>query len=192
NHAATPTSASLPQSPAKISHSPFLVRRSAPIPSSSSLVDPGLEARPGDEGGARDGGRRLGARTRREGAARRRGMIPSGGGALAPAMRAAVEALKRMVGSAPGTAGCAPGAEESSAPVSSRYSGDDAASLSTNVGATLDLPPMRSWCRAGFRPPPPSPPSGDIRGGMRLAATPTRCSPLQWLSPSSFLAPSMI
>ncbi|CAO2169781.1 unnamed protein product, partial [Urochloa humidicola] len=92
-------------------------------------------------------GMRLGGH---EDVARRSSAVERGGPKrwLSAAMQAAAEAPERMVGMALGTAGCAPGAEECSAPILSRYStvslhsgsGDGTASLSTSVGATPDLP----------------------------------------------------
>ncbi|CAN6245794.1 unnamed protein product, partial [Urochloa humidicola] len=75
-----------------------------------------------------------------------------------------------------GTAGYAHGAEESSTPeivILCSGSGGAASSLSTSVGATPDLPPVRSWCRAGF-PPPPPPSIPKARGELvqRSLATP--------------------
>ncbi|CAO2177567.1 unnamed protein product [Urochloa humidicola] len=94
-------------------------------------------------------GMRLGGH---EDVARRSSAVERGGPKrwLSAAMQAAAEAPERMVGMALGTAGCAPGAEECSAPILSRYS-----TVSLHSGSE-PRQICRSWCRAGSPPPPRS------------------------------------
>ena len=150
--------------------------------------EPRLEVRPRDKGDERDGvgGReRGGCEEQQRGVGRggKRGERGGQGRARAVPERerreagrgsGCAEAPERMVGSAPGTAGRAPRAEESSAPDSSRYSTVSVHSGSGGGGGSNE----RRRARGKEKETPPPPPR---RRALRARPTRSSISSAVWL-----------